>query len=237
MKLSIVTPVYNKCNFTKQYLQDVSNLRDTEIIIIDNGSTDNTSDIVNSFTHTCALKYIKLDTNKGFGAANNIGFKEAIGDYVLFLNNDIKVKSNHQNWTDNFYPWMDKGLVGPTMGRLDNNFNFMYEKNEFIEDPLGYMSGWCVGASKEMWKKSAWNIEKGLIWNQDCLAYFEDDHLSFKAKMYGVPFKIIDIPVAHFGKITSSLLNTSYLYTEAKNNFIKIWKNKINKLPKTKEIV
>ena len=121
--LSIVIPVYNKFNFTKSCLKDLSALpSDHEIIVVDNGSTDETRA---SLEFSDTIKYIRNEKNFGFAKACNIGYSVSTSNNVLFLNNDIRVKSNFDNWTKSLIDRCDYGLVGPTMGQLDNNLNFI----------------------------------------------------------------------------------------------------------------
>ena len=87
MILSICIPVFNKSLFTKECLNDLSNLPDNhEIIIIDNASTDNTKDIVATFPR---IKYIENKTNEGFAKACNKGFANSTSNNVMFLNRQV----------------------------------------------------------------------------------------------------------------------------------------------------
>ena len=102
-RLSIIIPVFNKSNFTKSCLQDLCQLdKDKhEIIIIDNDSKDNTEEVVRSFMKDhYNIIYIRNDQNYGFAQACNRGYNASHYANVLFLNNDIRVKSDHNNWTD-----------------------------------------------------------------------------------------------------------------------------------------
>ncbi len=233
--LSIVIPVYNKFNFTKSCLQDLSHLPNNhEIVIVDNASSDETNkELEGMCEHTnMNLIYVKNSHNYGFAKACNIGYSISTGRNVLFLNNDIRVKSNYTNWTQQIIMNCDDALVGPTMGQLDNNLNFVQEANKILGGK-SYMSGWCLGSSKQNWKKL--DIMRTPVYEHDChisqifseeygLAYFEDTDLSFRAKQLNIPFKVIDLPVIHFGKMTSRQLNTHKLYSDARKIFIDKWK-------------
>lgn len=65
----------------------------TEIVVIDNNSSDNTADIVK---HACPdVRIIELDENVGFGRGSNVGMKNALdngADYVFLLNQDAKIE-------------------------------------------------------------------------------------------------------------------------------------------------
>ena len=63
-----------------------------EVILVDNNSTDESIEFVKNTYPSVII--IKLDNNYGFAEPNNIGAKNAKGDFLLFLNNDTKVKPN-----------------------------------------------------------------------------------------------------------------------------------------------
>ena len=87
-KFSVVIPLYNKANYIAKALNSVLNQTnsDFEIIIINDGSTDNSLEVVETFTDT----RIKLFTtkNQGVSAARNFGIEKAQGDYIAFLDAD-----------------------------------------------------------------------------------------------------------------------------------------------------
>lgn len=94
MKASIVMPVYNGSNYIRRSLESVfdQNSRGLEIIVVDDGSTDETASIVRSLFQEkksqeirCRLVYQK---NQGVSVARNVGLKNASGDYVFFLDAD-----------------------------------------------------------------------------------------------------------------------------------------------------
>jgi len=217
-KISIIIPVFNKFNFTKSCIEDLSHLN-TEIIIVDNASSDETSSLENNNN----IIYHRNNENLGFGKACNIGYSLATSNNILFLNNDIRVKSNHSDWISLFQPAIDKGyLVGPTMGQLDNNLNFLHEKNTLL-DKNSYISGWCLAGSKDTFDKL--KINGPGPFDEDFFVYFEDTDLSFRARNQKIKFEVIDIPVVHFGKMSSKQFNNTYqLYSDARKIFLKKWK-------------
>lgn len=217
MKLSIIIPVFNKSNFTKSCLDDLSKLKDHEIIIVDNNSSDNTSEIVKQYN----VKYIKLNENLGFGKAVNIGFNNASSNVLMTLNNDIRVSKNHENWTDQIIKLSGEGFVGPTVGYLDNQYNFIKESSKLESHPYSYMSGWCLTSSRQNWDSVK---ENNQYFDERFFAYFEDTDLGFRIKNKNIKFIIQEIPVIHFGKQTSRQLNTYELYINSKKKFEDKWK-------------
>ena len=220
--LSIVIPVYNKWNFTKSCLNDLVQLPgDHEIIIIDNASTDETNVEINKFIDEIGAKniaYIQNKENTFHSKACNQGARMALGERILFLNNDIRVRSNHSTWTKTIIDACDStnGLVGPTMGLLDKDLNFVKEANQQL-DGNSYLGGWCIAAKKEVWEKVGY-------WNEEFPFYFNDTDLSFRARQKQVPITVIAVPeVAHFGKVSAAQINIPKLYQEGRNAFLKKW--------------
>jgi GT2 family glycosyltransferase len=221
-KLSICIPVFNRWNFTSSALKDLSRLSDTEVIVCDNGSTDETQ---LQLQDSKEIVYLRNKENRGFAFASNRAYSIASAPNVLFLNNDIRVKSNFENWTTPLLEHCDTSLVGPTMGQLDRDFNFVQEANKELTGN-SYISGWCVASSKKIWDRLIINGYLGPFSEEFGLAYFEDPDATMRARLLGIPFKVVEIPVVHFGKQTSSQLNTHKLYTEARKVFVKKWTRK-----------
>ena len=86
--ISIILPVFNGEKFIGKAIESVLNqsLNDFELIIVNDGSTDSTSDIINSFKDN-RIKIINQN-NKGPGQARNNGLEIASGEYVMFLDAD-----------------------------------------------------------------------------------------------------------------------------------------------------
>ncbi len=102
MKLSIIIVSYNTASLTKQTIESVENslLKDSflkdhyEIIVVDNQSQDQSVAVLKKLQakKRFPLKIILAKENLGFGRANNLGFKSATGQEILFLNSDTIVQ-------------------------------------------------------------------------------------------------------------------------------------------------
>ena len=101
MKFSIIIPCYNSARFIDKTLTMLisQNLSEVEIIIINDGSLDNTSEIVHSYEKSDSSIRIIDKQNEGVSVARNVGIKEAKGDYVIFLDSD----DSFQEGTLDFY--------------------------------------------------------------------------------------------------------------------------------------
>lgn len=220
MKISIVIPIFNKYQFTKACLNDLFKLpEDNEIIIVDNASTDESYVELSKINKTNFV-YIKNNVNYFHSKGCNLGFAKAKADVVLFLNNDIKVKSNHDNWTEKIIEACSNDkIIGPTFGQLDANFNFIKEANQHLTGN-SYVSGWCIAANKKTWNKLS--LSKNEVWNEKFPMYFNDADLAFRAKKLKINLEHIKLEdIVHFGKISSSQLNVNKLYNEGRNVFLK----------------
>ncbi len=88
MKISIVMPTFNRASTISRAInsiinQDYSNF---ELLIVDDGSTDNTKEIVDSFDDK-RIKYI-FQKNSGACKARNTGINKSSGEYIAFLDSD-----------------------------------------------------------------------------------------------------------------------------------------------------
>jgi len=88
-KVSVIIPTYNRGNLIIKSIKSVLNqtFKNLEVIVIDDGSSDNTEHLVNKITDK-RLKYVKLSSNKGSSNARNIGIKNADGQFISFQDSD-----------------------------------------------------------------------------------------------------------------------------------------------------
>jgi len=89
-KISIVIPAYNSEKFIDRTINSVLNqtYKDWELLIIDDGSTDNTKSIIDKYSQSNPhIKYFYQE-NGGQGSARNLGVKVAAGNWVAFLDHD-----------------------------------------------------------------------------------------------------------------------------------------------------
>ena len=88
MKVSVVLCVYNEEKYIEKAIDSVlsQSMGDFELIIVNDGSTDNTSNIINSYDDD-RIKLIKQE-NIGLGASRNKVISETSGEYVAFLDGD-----------------------------------------------------------------------------------------------------------------------------------------------------
>ena len=88
MKISVILPVFNGEKFIKKAIESVLNqsLPDFELIIVNDGSTDNTLDIIESFDDERIT--VISQSNQGPGASRNRALEIVSGEYLMFLDSD-----------------------------------------------------------------------------------------------------------------------------------------------------
>lgn len=138
--LSIIIPVYNVEKYLQKCLKSVfKNLPiKTEVIIINDGSPDNSEEIIKDFAAKYnEILYIKKE-NGGLSSVKNMGLKQAKGKYVIFLDSDDYVSSN-------MYDTMLKKIIDTDsdivycdvlMTYEDNTVKYVKMQNDMYKDQL-----------------------------------------------------------------------------------------------------
>lgn len=88
-KVSVVIPTYNRAHILGRAIKSVldQTFKDFELIIVDDGSTDGTVEVVASVNDP-RIRYIRHDSNRGANAARNTGIKAACAEYMAFQDSD-----------------------------------------------------------------------------------------------------------------------------------------------------
>jgi glycosyltransferase involved in cell wall biosynthesis len=88
-KVSIILPLYNGAKWISQAIESVlaQTYKDFELIIVDDGSTDNSREIISSYQYDKRVHYIYQE-NRGFSSALNRGINESRGEYIGFIGQD-----------------------------------------------------------------------------------------------------------------------------------------------------
>ena len=216
--------------------------KNTEIIIVDNGSTDGSVEFIKNLKFKIGnLKLIKNKRNLGFSQANNQAIRKAKGHFVLLLNNDTVTTPNFLKVlvdkirSDNLI-----GVVQPKIIFLDNKrlqsggafftfLGFLYyfgysqnpeEKKYNQAMPVFSANGACILIRKEV-------IDKVSLFDKDFFAYYEETDFCHRVWLAG--YKVIYEPGAtiyHKGGQTSKQMAESFiLFHSFKNRLASSIKN------------
>lgn len=132
--VSVIIPTYNHAHFLTQAVRSVfdQTFQDFEIVVVDDGSTDNTREVVQTYTDS-RFKYIYQE-NKGLAASRNTGLRAARGEFVAFLDADdifLPCKLEVQlEWFENH----------PSCGMVVSGYYFMNDQGEFVRANTPWIS-------------------------------------------------------------------------------------------------
>ncbi len=162
-KISVIIPTYNRSALLKRAIKSVLNqtFQDFELIVVDDGSTDDTKKIVDSFSNQ-KITYIYQQNSGGASRPKNTGIKTAKGDYIAILDSDDewlpdKLKKQIQYFAESKNPKL--GVVGCDIviieGSKKTNYKIPKYKNIFkrilITDDMG--TGSAMMYKKEVFDK------------------------------------------------------------------------------------
>jgi GT2 family glycosyltransferase len=122
-KVSIVTVNFNQPQVTEDLLQSLREVNlypDLEIIVVDNGSK--TDPVPGWKAAYPGIHFIRSERNTGFAGGNNIGIREATGDYLFLINNDTIVTPD---------------LIGKLVGKMETNpkIGMISPKIHYFDEP------------------------------------------------------------------------------------------------------
>lgn len=129
-KLSVIVPVYNVLDYVQEAVDSILNqsVSPFEVIIVDDGSTDGSGDLVETLYGNHPLVTIIHTVNGGLGEARNVGTRAATGDYIYYFDSDdVSVD----------------GLIAQFYATLNNHpdMDIFAFSAESFEDPLGTGKG------------------------------------------------------------------------------------------------
>jgi glycosyltransferase involved in cell wall biosynthesis len=130
-KISIIIPTYNRARYIAEAIKSVQNqtLREWEMIIIDDGSTDGTEKIIQDFLKTdLRISYFKNEKNLGIAKTRNRGVSLAKADYVAMLDSD-------DAWVtrDKLAKQLEAFVKNKKLGIVGTNACFIDEHGAIIE--------------------------------------------------------------------------------------------------------
>ena len=248
MKLSIIIPHHNGEELLFNCLESILNqisIKDFEIIVIDNGSIDNSADKAKE--KFPSINLLKSETNLGYSGGCNFGAKNAKGEYTIFLNNDTL---HTKNWIEELIGFLDKnpqaGAAQPKILNATNKDTF-----DYAGGAGGYIDKYCfpfvrgrifnsIEKDSNQYddvKKIFWASGAAFIIRTELLrelnyfdniyfAYMEEIDLCWRLQALGLG--IWNVPtsvVYHFGKQTIKENTFKSHYLNHRNSWILFIKN------------
>lgn len=165
VKVSVIIPVYNAEKYLRQCMDSVINqsLEDIQIICVDDGSTDSSLDILNSYKVNDVRIQIITQKNQYAGVARNNGLKYAEGKYVIFWDADDFFEKNALEELYNRAEETDADIVVCNSYAYDDEFGCDMDWGLSV-DEKDIVQGSIF--SSEKYKDSIFNIFDASVWNK-----------------------------------------------------------------------
>ena len=175
VKVSVIIPVYNTEKYIEECINSVLNqtMEDFEIICVDDGSKDNTLEILKSISQKDPRVEILNQKHLGAGQARNIGIQRACGEYLYFLDAD---------------DWIECNLLEEVVGKMDATQSdiclfgarkYIQSRNEF--EPMKYILRRVDKFEEEVFSRAGheeelFRLTSGVPWNKVFRTQFVQDN-------------------------------------------------------------
>ncbi|MCD6460829.1 glycosyltransferase family 2 protein [bacterium] len=239
IKISIVIPNYNGAELLEKCIESVylSDIDFFEVIVIDNGSSDESVDLIEKKYPD--VKIEKFKKNTGFAVACNAGIKKSDGEFIFLLNNDVELeKSCISTLYDVLRTQSVVAMVCPKM-LMDSKRSYIdaagdaltiggaaYNRGHNLKDEGQYgkeeiVFGVCAGAA--LYRKKI--FDKIGLFDEDYFAYMEDVDFNLRANLSGYKCKYIpDAVCYHKGNATFGFFSPKHIFYTNRNTVFFILK-------------
>ncbi len=234
--VSVIILNYNGISYVEECMESVLNqtFRDKEIIVIDNGSSDGSGELLKKMASS-EIIYIENKDNLGFASGNNIGIRRAKGRFIALLNNDavadekwlenlvsaaLKSDSSYGSWASKILFYDNRKTID-TVGHLiyPDGLNRGRGKGEEDtgqyngEEEVFFPSGCAALYSKKM-------LDEIGYFDPDFFAYGDDTDIGLRARLAG--WKCLYVPgsvVYHHSSGTTGKYSPLKAYLVERNRF------------------
>lgn len=244
-KVSVVILTYNHAHLSQVSIDSVlkrSKYGNLEVVIVDNNSDAETVKMLSQYKGKQGIKLKLNQVNHGFAKGNNIGMRLATGDYIILLNNDVRVTPG---WIERLLSRArrDKrvGLVGPVTNSIGNEskINIAYDPEnvsglETAAADYTY-AHWGESLSLRNIAAFAWLMPRSVYAKLGGLderfgrGLFEDDDYCMRVKRARLTILLAeDSFVHHYGGASTNWGSPEYqqLFNTNKAKFEQKWKSK-----------
>lgn len=213
-KVSVIIPVYNAGKYVERCLESVQNqtYKNTEIIFVNDGSTDNSGSIIDEIAIAAQNIMSFHQENQGPAAARRTGVLKASGDYVMFLDSDdtlpldaieYMVTISLQQNLDAFYGLFNRIVDGKVYTLASRNFEGVISGDEMLKNAIDpnfvYVAAVCF-SKREFWDADMFCKNRNLP-SEDVITNVK---LAIKCNRIGVYNK----PIYNYHFVATSLTST-----------------------------
>jgi len=179
--LSIIVPVYNGEVYIEKCLISLlnQNLNNYEIILIDDGSTDKTIEIIAKYAEKYDIISTIRQENQGQGAARNVGISNAKGKYIMFVDSDDYVETNSISVLIHRMITEDLDLLCGNYNKVDINGNLL--KKTDVEEIINYTTDII---NPDEFLLNYWGFHCYIVLFIFKISVIQNSNFTFKPKIY-----------------------------------------------------
>lgn len=201
MLLSIVIPVYNEKNTVLDIIRKIDSLPaslNRELIIVDDGSTDGTREILKSLENRNDVKLIYKELNSGKGDSLKVGFKNSKGDYVIVQDADLEYEPKDYFKLLEAIDGKDNTIIYGSrfMGHYEEMSSLHYYGNKFLTLITNILYGVELSDMETCYKLFPGNFIRSLKLKANRF----DFEPEITAKVLKSGYKIIEVPIKYYGR-------------------------------------
>ncbi|TDO77464.1 glycosyltransferase involved in cell wall biosynthesis [Flavobacterium chryseum] len=213
--ISIIIPTYNRAHLIDKTLDSIiaQTFTDWECIIVDDGSMDNTEEVINKYSkRDSRFKYFKRPTDriKGPNSCRNIGFEMSKGTWInWFDSDDIYIETALERFVKVIHPDLD--VIVAKLVKIDSNtnevlgYNRIFTQNLIQDYYTGLVSFYVSGP---LWNKLFLNNQKELF--DEKIRFLDDWDFNLRMLYQKPKMKFIDEILINYIINTNSLSNQIY---------------------------
>lgn len=136
MKISVVIPAYNAENEISKCIENILNTNtcDFEVIVVNDGSTDNTKQILDDLANKDNRIKVIHQSNKGVSMSRNVGIEKADGDYIVFVDADDLLEANALDYLAKRLKDKDIDILQYSVSTDTYKENLVQENKEYYDD-------------------------------------------------------------------------------------------------------
>lgn len=227
-KISIITINYKQPKVTCELLDSLQKLSypNLETILVDNGQAQDDTTLYQQHLNT--VKVINSEVNLGFAGANNLGIRQATGDYIMLLNNDTELSDGVLEKLVETLQDTDIGAVSPVLRYFEapekvqyagfTEINHLTGRNRLVQQvPEAHLvdTPYFHGAAVMMRKTV---VEEAGLMPDDYFLYYEELDWSLMVRKAGYQLKVCTgVSVLHKESVTTGKNSPLKVYYQNRN--------------------
>lgn len=204
-RLSIILPVYNGANFLVKCIESIlgNTYKDFELIIVNDGSTDDTAEICNGYARQDSRVIVHHNSNQGVSYSRNFGIDHAKGEWISFIDADdrytpdafqtiiYEMTSNAPDMICFGFRSISKDCENVICLPEVRNGKFTFMREQMLH---GWTVVWNTFFKKDLIDRHALRFNEGI-------SIGEDFELLFRAYYYAKIIKVIDKPLYYYNRM------------------------------------